>query len=323
MPWGIAAGLVTAAVGAYSANQQSKAMGQAAQSAADASAASAAAGLEGAKMATALGQDQLAEARRQYDLNMGVIKPVVDAQVGIMNQQLKQGAENYEYAKTFRPMEEDLLGVARGWKAQLQYENQQTELIRDRALEHANGLLQRSAWYDDRQIKALDMLTGGDSAIIGKYGADIENDVGRAVADARAGQAQAQSSAIRQAMRYGLSVPAATGALGVQQASQLAAAANNTRQGSIANYRGLVAQGIGSLDQAFRTSQTAITDAYARDEAAMATARNQRIQAEGIQWARGMDVAGLGRGMAGLSQGASPRAPAIPRHKTRSAAVAC
>lgn len=304
MPWGIAAGLVTAAVGAYSANQQSKAMNQASQSAADASAASAAAGLEGAKLANQLGQDQLAEARRQYDLNMGIIRPVVDTQVGIMKEQLRQGQENYEYSKTFRPMEKDLLDVAQGWREQLAEERGEHDFIRNRTLDHANTLRLRTDWYDDQQMKALDLLTGGDSKIMGKYGAEIEGDVGRAVADARAGQAQAQNSAMRQAMRYGLSVPAATAGLGVQQASQLAAAANGTRQASIGNYRNLVAQGIGLRDQGFRTSQTAMTDALARDESALITARNQRIQDQGIHWARGMDVVGLGRGMAGLSQGA-------------------
>jgi hypothetical protein len=304
-------GVVGAVAGAYGANQQKKAgeaaaaAGQAAaQSGADAAAATAAAGLEAAKMATGLGQEQLAEARRQYDLGMGVIKPVVDAQVGIMKETLKQGQEQYEYSKGFRPLEGQMLEVAGAWKGQLEADMKEHAAIRDRTAEHANALRLRTDWYDDQQMKALDMLTGGDSKIIGKYGAEIEGDVGRAVADARAGQAQAQNSAIRQAMRYGLSVPAATGALGVQQASQLAAAANNTRQGSIANYRGLVAQGIGLRDQGFRTSQTAMTDALARDEAAHTTARSMRIQDEGIKWARGLDMAGLGRGIAGASQGA-------------------
>ncbi|MCU0951487.1 MAG: tail fiber domain-containing protein [Burkholderiaceae bacterium] len=36
----------------------------------------------------------------------------------------------------------------------------------------------------------------------------------------------------------------------------------------------------------------------------MTTSRNQRIQDEGVAWGRGLDMAGLGRGMVGASQGA-------------------
>lgn len=56
-----------------------------------------------------LGDEQLAESKRQYDNNMAVAKPVIDAQLALMNQTKKQGDEYYNYmvAKQ-RPVEDAL-----------------------------------------------------------------------------------------------------------------------------------------------------------------------------------------------------------------------
>lgn len=57
-----------------------------------------------------LGQQQLAESRRQYENNIAVARPVVDAQLGLMRAQKEQGDEYYEYMKdTFRPVEQGLV----------------------------------------------------------------------------------------------------------------------------------------------------------------------------------------------------------------------
>lgn len=63
-----------------------------------------------AEMGYELGQQQLAETRRQYENNMNVARPVVDAQMGLMEAQQKQGDDYYNYQKnTFRPVEEGLV----------------------------------------------------------------------------------------------------------------------------------------------------------------------------------------------------------------------
>ena len=60
-----------------------------------------------------LGQEQLAEARRQYDLNMTTAKPVIESQLGLMKQTKDQGDEYYNYMKnTFRPLEQGMVQTA-------------------------------------------------------------------------------------------------------------------------------------------------------------------------------------------------------------------
>lgn len=278
---------------AYAADQQADAASQVADASANASAA-----------AKDLGQQQLDEARRQYDQNWSVMQPLVQAQTDIMREQLAQGRDAYAYAKTFRPLEQDMLAVASDWRGQAAKAEQERMGIRDVYLADAQELRDRRNWFDEKSMEGLELLTGGNSAIVGKYGADIENDVNTAVADARAGQSQVMNSAIRQAMRYGLSVPGAMQQTGLQAAQQIASAANNTRNNSIANYRNLVAQGLQQRDQLFRTSAAATSEMMGKTESAVTNMRNQRIQDEGILWGRGMDMAGLGRGMVGASQGA-------------------
>lgn len=68
---------------------------------------------ESARIGYQLGQDQLAEARRQYENNLAVAKPVVDAQLDLMKSQKEQGDDYYKYQKeTFRPLEQGLVDDA-------------------------------------------------------------------------------------------------------------------------------------------------------------------------------------------------------------------
>ena len=61
---------------------------------------------ESAKIGAELGREQLAESQRQYDQNMAIGKPIVDAQTGLMNQQIKQGDDYYKYmVENQRPVE--------------------------------------------------------------------------------------------------------------------------------------------------------------------------------------------------------------------------
>lgn len=258
---------------------------------------------EAAQLGAQLGQDQLAETRRQYDQNYSVIKPIVDAQTGIMEDARAQGKDYYDYSKKFRPLEQDMLQIASNWQAQLDADKTERDKIEALTSGHALELQQRTNDFGAKQAADIGLYTGGNSGIADRYSADIDKDVGTAIADARAGQAQAQNSAIRQAMRYGFSVPAALSGVGTAGASAIAAAANNTRDKSISNYRQLVGEGIGLRGDNFKTTQTATADAMNRSEGALTTQRNQRIQDEAIKWGRALDVTGLGRGLVGASQG--------------------
>ena len=125
----------------------------------------------------------------------------------------------------------------------------------------AGGLREHSAKYEGDIGKDIGLYTSGNSAIVDKYGKDIEQDVGNAIADTRAGQAQATNSTIRQALRYGIDTPAVTAASNVGNARMIAAAANGTRGASIDKYRGLVGQGINQKQNLFNTSTSAYNTA--------------------------------------------------------------
>lgn len=60
---------------------------------------------ESAEIMAGLGRDQLAESKRQYEENMAVAKPVVEAQQQIMSETARQGKDYYDYnTSTFRPL---------------------------------------------------------------------------------------------------------------------------------------------------------------------------------------------------------------------------
>lgn len=64
---------------------------------------------EAAEIGAALGREQLSENKRQYDENMAVARPIIDAQKAIMDQSLEQGTDHYEYMKSRqRPVEDAL-----------------------------------------------------------------------------------------------------------------------------------------------------------------------------------------------------------------------
>ena len=64
---------------------------------------------ESARIGAAQADRVLAESQRQYDKNMEVVKPVVDAQLGIMRQSKDQGDDYYKYlVSRSRPVEDAL-----------------------------------------------------------------------------------------------------------------------------------------------------------------------------------------------------------------------
>ena len=183
-------------------------------------------------------------------------------------------------------------------------DQQEVDQITGEIRGNANELYDRAQGYEQDTLRDIATFTGGNSGIYNRYQPDIENDVGMAVADARAGQTAALNTAARQAMRYGINMPQNLAGMSALQASQLAGAANSTRNNAINNYRNLVGQGVGLKEGAFRTSQAAAADSMGRAEAASMAGRNMRIQNESLDWAKQLDVTGMARGMPGASSGA-------------------
>lgn len=258
--------------------------------------------VESARIGAELGEKQLAEAQRQYDQNMQIARPVVDAQLRIMNQTAEQGADYAEYAKTFRPLEQQLVGEA---SAGTEAANAaMREQIRQQGVADALQLRDRTAQFEQGQAEDIALATGGNQAIYNKFKGDIDADVGTAVADARMGQTQALNTAMRQALRYGVTVPTSATALTNQNAAQLAAAANTTRTGATKAMRDVIAGGVGLKQNTFATGQAALTDAMNRGTQALTTDRNMKIQDQSLDFARKLDVTGMARGLPGASAGA-------------------
>ena len=68
---------------------------------------------ESAQIMADLGREQLDESRRQYEQNMAVAKPVVEAQQKIMAETARQGKDYYDYnTSTFRPLEQQMVADA-------------------------------------------------------------------------------------------------------------------------------------------------------------------------------------------------------------------
>ncbi len=70
---------------------------------------------EAAKIAAQLGREQLAEARRQYDTNIAIARPIVDAQARLMGQAYEQGNETFNNFRTEgRPLQQSMRDIAMG-----------------------------------------------------------------------------------------------------------------------------------------------------------------------------------------------------------------
>lgn len=204
---------------------------------------------EAAQIGAQLGREQMAQGQAQFEREMAVAQPVIDAQLGLMNQQKAQGDDYFNYmVSRQRPVEDAL--------------NQES--------------MTNPTAAQDAADRAL--ITGGDTGVYEARKQDIEDSVGRVVADARGGQSANTSMLMREGIRLGWSpekIAQIAASQGVSQASAVASAANATRGEGIDKARGLLAQNYG-----------------------------MRKQDEATSWAKKMDVAGLYRGLTGASQGA-------------------
>lgn len=238
-----------------------------------------------AQVGAELGREQMAQAKDQYDQSMAVAKPVIEKQLAMMDSTQKQGDDYYNYmVEHQRPIEDALNKDAMANASAPQDAADRAKLM---------GLADANAAQDDTE-RAL--ITGGDTGVYNARQADIEDSVGRAVADARNGQASTTNQMIRQALRYGYSpdkLAAMAGSQGLGMASQQASAANGTRQAGIQNARALMGQ---SYDMRNATNANRMN--------AVANDRGLRLSDDARTWGKRMDAAGLYRGLAGASQGA-------------------
>lgn len=287
---------------------------------------------EAARVMAQLGQDQLVEARRQYDLNRATSEPVVQAQLGLMNQQLAQGQDYYDYmVSQQRPVENALNAQAlqgRDYGTEEGYDRVDRERITaagDQMIGTAGLQRQQMLEYlqgrDAQDQAQRGLITGGDTGIYNSRRDEIEAGVGRAQADVRAGTAQQQNQLIRQGLRYGWS-PNRLASIATANANtniqNLVAASNAARQQGIGqaradlandyNMRGAETQRMmGALDanRNMAMQEGNANVANLTQNRGMRQADYNRITGLQAQdWAKKLDVAGLYRNLPGASQGA-------------------
>ena len=174
---------------------------------------------EAAEISAALGRDQLAENKRQYDNNMAVSKPVVDAQLALMNQQKAQGDDYYSYAKQYsRPAERAAFYDALGLTPE-----QITQIDASRSTEQGDNA--------NAGTPETDKLTQQFATQAEQRQQDEASN--SAIADSRKGATEATNMAIRQGLRYGMSpdkIAAASANVDTQLATNQAAMANAGRE---------------------------------------------------------------------------------------------
>ena len=337
---------------------------------------------EAQRVANELGRAQLDENKRQFEETKAISQPIIEKQTALLDQAKLQGDEYFKnfqsgqaisnalkdqvltdnsardaaergaILKSIEDKAKGYEGLAAGQTAfgesqaanitaaQNRIADQQSQEVSQAADKIGQALDQYGRPVQD----AIDLYTSGNSAIRAKYGDDIEQDVNRAVSDARAGQAQSTNQSIRQALRYGLNASDAIGQNSLAQSQLLAAAANGSRTDAIDKYRNIVGNSIGERQNLLNTAvQASTSDAGLRAGAAQnaaslrssgesqalqtresanskalglntgavdtraastSTERDLRRQDDATNLAQKLDVAGLYNGQIGASQGA-------------------
>lgn len=245
-----------------------------------------------AELGLQLGQEQLAESKRQYEGNRAVAQPVVDAQLSQMKQNQSQALDYYNYmVANQRPVE-----------ASLNAESMAPDLARQEA--------------------ERNLATGSSADLYAARKGDIDAQTGQAAGDVRTGQARNANMMVRQGLRYGYS-PAKMAAMASQMAttnaSQEAGAVNAARTQGIGqaradftNRRGMGIQDMGQnwgrkLDVAglYRNLPGASQGAYGlATNAGNAAVANQMQPGSalltGMAQGAGMQQSGVGQQITGL-----------------------
>lgn len=250
---------------------------------------------ESARIMGELGQEQLDFAKQQYEENKPFLQGIAQQQMDIADQTAQQGADYFNYLKAYRPTERAMMYEAMGFTPEEAAQLESTYYNGDagtyeRAVSTAGTT---SATRRQAELDAIRAQDEADAAIIGGSDTDVYNArrseiddiVGRAIADAQGGYTRALNQAVRQGLRYGAAAPnmvGQVGSIGMAQASNTAAAANAAREGGIQKQRGLAQTNLGLRRD--------INDNITKQKS--------------VDWAKKLDATGLAKGMPGASAGA-------------------
>lgn len=229
-----------------------------------------------ADVAAQLGQQQIAAASRVQDEQNRIARAQLDLARAVTEEQAQIARREIAIAEENLAMARDLYDYSTEFRPL------------ERAMLFDVGTTDRS-----EEIDRLDQDLAGYAAqvtddpveLYQQNRALVESQVGQALADAQGGLTRTAGQMAREGMRYGMSPEAAqyqTGQLGLEGAQMQAATAQQARQQALADIRARGEAGFG-----LRSDREALVGA-------------QRM----ADFGRQLDVAGLGRGLVGASQGA-------------------
>lgn len=145
---------------------------------------------EGARLGTELGREQLAENKRQYDANMQVAKPIIDAQGKQMQLAYDQGKSSFDaYEKEGRPLQQALRDDAMGIVSPTQ------QRLMDEAADKAIADSRVGTTQQMGQLARTGMRYGWSPERMASTGTALANQGAQAqVASANAGRTQAANT---------------------------------------------------------------------------------------------------------------------------------
>lgn len=200
----------------------------------------AAASAEAARLGAELGREQLAQNKAQYDESMQIARPIIEKQSALMDQQIQQGNDYYDYAKGARPIEDQLraeAAAAGGTAEQEAAAGRAAADVRQGTTAAQNQLLRQGLRY------------GFSPAKMAAAGIGAANGQGLAMATA-ANQAREQTKAAGFAKKMDVT-GLARGMTGVSQGAY--SLANNSGNSAVANKTGTASQFLQGLDAGNRT----------------------------------------------------------------------
>jgi len=119
---------------------------------------------DAAQIMANLGREQLAEAKRQYDINMSVARPVIDAQLSLMDQTRRQGDEYFNYWKAnAQPVEGQLRAQALQEMSPSYWEQLSNQAVADSQAGYTRALNQ--AFRQARRYGLSPVSTAGSQVI--------------------------------------------------------------------------------------------------------------------------------------------------------------
>lgn len=125
-----------------------------------------------------LGTAQLEEARRQYDNDMRVVTPIIEAQTGLMRQNIEQGDDYYNYMKgTFRPIEQELADEAATGKSRYDTNvdvRANVEREASRAVSDVQAGLESSQRQNERAMASMGVNPNSGRFAAMKVGEDLQ-----------------------------------------------------------------------------------------------------------------------------------------------------